>query len=159
MASSGMLCRVAFVRTDVSKELGASSFRVTRTANVPSSPILVSLMMEALSSSGTSVLTRATRRNITEDAILHSEHVDCVKLRGMMTSRAGPEVAPAAADVDCSLVVLQLVTPSPLARRAGRSVCMCGITCEVSGDSRLLLYQQQTASGKHSLVWTGTSLH
>jgi hypothetical protein len=42
------------------------------TANVlPSSPILVTLMMEALGFSETPVLTRAAR-HITEDGILHS---------------------------------------------------------------------------------------
>jgi hypothetical protein len=101
MASSGMLRRVVLVRTDVSEELSASIIRVTRsgvlgkltvtsnrrtlrrllvTANVvPSSTVFITLIMEALSSSETSVLTRTTRRNIPGDAILHSHRRENLK--------------------------------------------------------------------------------
>jgi hypothetical protein len=84
MASTVMLRRVALVRTDVSEELSDSFIRVTRIGEfrsvrrllvrasvVPSSPILVTLMKEAICSSETSFLARATRHNIPEDAILH----------------------------------------------------------------------------------------
>jgi hypothetical protein len=87
-----MLCRVALIVTDVSEELSTSIIRVTRIGKlgntwyyliflinmfwllvmaniVLSSPILVTLVMEALRSSVTSVLTRATPRNIPEDGL------------------------------------------------------------------------------------------
>jgi hypothetical protein len=86
MASSGMLGYVALIRTDISQERSASFIRVIKPSPlvflrslcrllvtgsvVHSSPILVTLMKEALRPSETSVLTRATWRNIPEDAIL-----------------------------------------------------------------------------------------
>jgi hypothetical protein len=66
-----MLRRVALVRTDVSEKL--SVCRLLVMANiVPSSPILVTLMMEVLSSSEMLVLTRSTQRNIPDDSILRA---------------------------------------------------------------------------------------
>jgi hypothetical protein len=66
VVSSGMLSRVALVRNDVSEELSASF-------------ILVTLMKEALRFSDPSVLTRASRRKIPEDDILHSQRRENLK--------------------------------------------------------------------------------
>jgi hypothetical protein len=58
MPSSGMLRRVALLKTDVSEEFSAFMSRVT-------------------SSSETSLLTRATWRNLPEDGILHCVTYRC----------------------------------------------------------------------------------
>jgi hypothetical protein len=84
MPSSGMLHHVALVRTDGLEELSASIIKVVRITElgtmlcrflvmakvVPSSPILVTLIMEVLRSSRSSVHTRATWRNVPEVGIL-----------------------------------------------------------------------------------------
>jgi hypothetical protein len=98
-----MLRRVAPIRTDVWEERIAYIIREKRigelgltlavnsivilfivirllvTADVPSSPSLVTLMMESPRSSETSVLRVTIRRNIPEDGILHSHRRENLK--------------------------------------------------------------------------------
>jgi hypothetical protein len=95
-----MLRRVDLVRADVSEEYIASIkmgrigelgtlavtfleflcgvLRLLVTANVPSSLVLVTLMMEALSSE-TSILIRITRRHIPKDSILRNHRRENLK--------------------------------------------------------------------------------
>jgi hypothetical protein len=70
MLSSAMLRRVALIRNDVSEDSIRSVRRLLVTVSVPSSLILVTLIMAALRSSESLVLTRVTRCNIPEDGIL-----------------------------------------------------------------------------------------
>jgi hypothetical protein len=58
------------------------------TAKVPSSPILLFLMVEAILSSETSVLTSATQRNIPEDGILHIHRLQILKSYIALTGMA-----------------------------------------------------------------------
>jgi hypothetical protein len=80
---SFVLRRVALVKTDVSEEHIACCEEMRRllfaASVVPSSQILVTLMKEALRSSDTSVLTRATWHDIPEDTIHHSHRRENLK--------------------------------------------------------------------------------
>jgi hypothetical protein len=77
MSSSGLLGRVVPLRTDDTEEHIASIIKVTRIGEldrasvVSSSPILVTLMKKALSSSGKSVHIKATRLHNQEEDTLY----------------------------------------------------------------------------------------
>jgi hypothetical protein len=77
MPSCGLLGRVALVRTDVLVFLRRLHRLLVTVDVVPSSPILFTKIMKAISSSETSILKRGTRRNNPEDGILHNAVTYC----------------------------------------------------------------------------------
>jgi hypothetical protein len=81
-----LFCRVALLRTDISEEPSTSFIRVTRIGELGTMLAVTSNRRtlrrntkEALSSSETSVPTKATWRNIPEDDILHSHRREDLK--------------------------------------------------------------------------------
>jgi hypothetical protein len=81
-----MLGRVAVVRTDIVFLRSVGRLLVTANA-LPSLPILVTLMTEALNSSETSILIIGTRRNIPEDSILQFISSAEIQTRGIPNLR------------------------------------------------------------------------
>jgi hypothetical protein len=75
MVSSGLLRRVALVRTDVSGEPGAYFIKVTKIGELGTTQAATSNRRTLRRNTKTSVLTRATRRNNPEDTILHGKAV------------------------------------------------------------------------------------
>jgi hypothetical protein len=105
--SLGTLYRVALNRTDVSEEHIVFIYRVMGLLNLPDcredmphdrSKSLITLKMEAIATSETSVLTRATRRHIPEDGILYSH-----RRENLTSCRANRSIG-RSAPVKCSLV-------------------------------------------------------
>jgi hypothetical protein len=87
-----MLRRVALARTDVSEERSASIIRVTRISELGTLAVTSNRrtrMMEALRFSETSVLTRVTRRNISEDGILLKNTVGEIKETAKQAFKVG----------------------------------------------------------------------
>jgi hypothetical protein len=89
----------SIIKVTIIGELGTlavTSNRITLQGNnaniVPSSPILVTLIIEVILSSETSVLTRVTLRNILEDGILH-DLIFC-SLRIFASDLKGNTIAP-----------------------------------------------------------------
>jgi hypothetical protein len=105
-----MLRREVLLRADVSRELSASFIRVA-------------LKKEALLSSETPVLTRATRRNIPEDAILHSHRRENLKSSINMACLPAPISTYRLGSIQSKLYVTQIFGGLSINRWSAVSDC------------------------------------
>jgi hypothetical protein len=88
MVSSGLLRRVALVRTDVSEESGVFFIRVTKIGELDTTQAATSNRRTLRRNTKYLVfllLTRATRRNNPEDTILHSHRRENLKSYILLT--------------------------------------------------------------------------
>jgi hypothetical protein len=86
MVSSGMLRRVALVRTDVSEELSPSFIRVTRICELGTTPVLTSNRRTLRRTTNYLVLLRSVRRLLVRTSVVPSSQILVTLMKEALSS-------------------------------------------------------------------------